>query len=129
MHPVGSARRSHPLPGEVWAVLTRILPAVLILAIIGAGMLIGGLAQMLLGTKGRHVNWTLALIAGVAGSLVGGLLFSLISGNGLDLTVRGLIGTFIGALIITALYQWYERSQREKEREAELHAKRSGRHH
>ena len=92
-------------------------------------MLVGGLAQMLLGTKGRHVNWTLAFVAGIAGSFVGGLLFSLLSGNGIDLTVSGLIGTFIGALIITAGYQWYEKSKHDKEREAELHAKRSGKHH
>jgi uncharacterized membrane protein YeaQ/YmgE (transglycosylase-associated protein family) len=81
----------------------------LILAIIGAGMLVGWLAQLLLGAKGREVDWGMALIAGIAGSFVGGLLFSLLSGDGLDLAPSGFIGSFIGALIVTAGWQAYRR--------------------
>jgi uncharacterized membrane protein YeaQ/YmgE (transglycosylase-associated protein family) len=81
----------------------------LILAIIGAAMLVGWLAQLLLGARGREVDWGLALVAGVVGSFVGGLLVSLIAGDGLDLAPSGLIGSFVGALIITAGWQAYRR--------------------
>jgi uncharacterized membrane protein YeaQ/YmgE (transglycosylase-associated protein family) len=40
---------------------------------------------------------------------VGGLLFSLLAGDGLDLAPSGLIGSFVGALIITAIWQAYRR--------------------
>jgi uncharacterized membrane protein YeaQ/YmgE (transglycosylase-associated protein family) len=81
----------------------------LILAIIGAGMLVGWLAQLLLGARGRQVDWGMALIAGIAGSFVGGLLASLIAGDGLDLRPSGLIGSIVGAIIVTAAWQFYRR--------------------
>jgi hypothetical protein len=34
---------------------------------------------------------------GLVGSLVGGMIFSLITGNGLDIAISGLIGSTIGA--------------------------------
>ncbi len=46
----------------------------LILAIIVFGMAIGWIAQLLLGRGGRNIDWGLALISGLGGSLVGGLL-------------------------------------------------------
>lgn len=110
-------------------VAARYRAPVLILAILGAGMLTGGLAQLVLGLRGHRIDWTLALLAGIGGSFVGGLLFSLLSGNGFDITVSGLIGSFVGALIITALWQWYDRKRRAEASAAALHAKRSGRHH
>ncbi len=53
------------------------VPPVLILAILGLGMGVGALAQLIVGKEGPRVDWTMAFIAGFAGSLVGGLLFSL----------------------------------------------------
>ena len=81
----------------------------LILAIIVAGMFVGWLAQLLLGAKRREVDWGMALIAGIAGSFVGGLLFSLVAGDGLDLEPSGFIGSFVGALVVTAGWQMYRR--------------------
>ena len=101
----------------------------LILAILGIGMLAGGLAQVILGHRGARIDWTLALFAGIGGSFVGGLLFSLLAGDGLDVAGSGLLGSTIGALVITAMYQWYDRSRRARESAAALHAKRSGKHH
>jgi uncharacterized membrane protein YeaQ/YmgE (transglycosylase-associated protein family) len=77
----------------------------LILAILGFGMGIGWLAQLILGKGGRQTDWAMALVAGLAGSFVGGLLASLIAGDGLSLQASGVIGSFIGALIITAIWQ------------------------
>jgi uncharacterized membrane protein YeaQ/YmgE (transglycosylase-associated protein family) len=45
----------------------------------------------------------MAIIAGIAGSFVGGLLASLIAGDGLALKPSGVIGSLIGAIIITVI--------------------------
>jgi len=75
---------------------------VLILAIIVLGMAAGWLAQLILG-RGSG-NWGEALIAGLIGSFVGGLLFSLLSGDGLRLRPSGIIGTILGAIIVLAIW-------------------------
>jgi uncharacterized membrane protein YeaQ/YmgE (transglycosylase-associated protein family) len=76
---------------------------VLILAIIVLGLAAGWVAQLLLGTAGREIDWGLALVAGLLGSFVGGLIASLIAGDGLDLRPSGLIGSIVGAVLVTAL--------------------------
>ncbi len=75
----------------------------LILAILGFGFLVGWLAQLVLGMGSKPNGQT--LIAGLAGSFVGGLLGSLIAGDGLDLRPSGLIGSFVGAVIVLAIWQ------------------------
>jgi uncharacterized membrane protein YeaQ/YmgE (transglycosylase-associated protein family) len=102
---------------------------VLILAILAGGMMIGALAQFIVGRDGGRVDWTMALIAGLAGSFLGGLLFSLLAGDGLDVRASGLIGTLVGAVIITAVWQWYANRKRAEARAAERARARSGRHH
>jgi uncharacterized membrane protein YeaQ/YmgE (transglycosylase-associated protein family) len=102
---------------------------VLVLAIIGLGMVIGAAAQFILGRHGERIDWTLAFIAGLAGSLVGGLIFSLLSGDGLSLRLSGILGSLLGAVIITAVWQWYSGRKRAEARQAEKAAARSGRHH
>lgn len=91
--------------------------------------MVGALAQFIVGRDGQRVDWTLALVAGLAGSFVGGLLFSLLAGDGLALKVSGLIGSLVGAIIITGVWQWYTKRQRAAERAAAKAAARSGRHH
>jgi uncharacterized membrane protein YeaQ/YmgE (transglycosylase-associated protein family) len=102
---------------------------VLILAILGLGMGVGALAQLIVGKEGPRVDWTMAFIAGFAGSLVGGLLFSLLAGDGLDIRLSGVLGSLIGAIIITAVWQWYSRRKKAEARAAERSVARSGRHH
>lgn len=74
----------------------------LIIGILVFGMLVGALAQLVLGQRTTTIDWTTALIAGLAGSFVGGLLISLIAGDGLALRPSGMIGSFVGAVIVTA---------------------------
>ncbi len=74
----------------------------LILAIIVFGMGIGWVAQLILGRSGE-IQWGLALFAGLGGSFVGGLLASLFSGDGLAIKPSGLIGSIIGAIVVTAI--------------------------
>lgn len=75
------------------------------------GMMIGALAQFILGRHGSGIDWTMAFVAGLAGSFVGGLLASLVSGDGLALKPSGIIGSIIGALVITAAWRWYAAKQ------------------
>ena len=75
----------------------------LILAIIVFGMAAGWVAQMILG-RGSG-NWGEALLAGLIGSFVGGLLFSLLAGDGLNFRPSGIIGTIVGAIIVLAIWR------------------------
>jgi uncharacterized membrane protein YeaQ/YmgE (transglycosylase-associated protein family) len=74
----------------------------LLLAILVFGMLVGWLAQLALG-MGTRPN-AQSLIAGFAGSFVGGLLVSLIAGDGIRLRPSGLIGSFAGAVIVLLIW-------------------------
>jgi uncharacterized membrane protein YeaQ/YmgE (transglycosylase-associated protein family) len=78
---------------------------VLILALIAFGMFVGWLAQLLLGRRGRQIDWGMALVAGLLGSFVGGLLISLLAGDGLDLRPSGILGSIIGAVVVTLVWQ------------------------
>lgn len=84
----------------------------LILALIVAGMAVGWLAQLIMGRDSTQIDWTLALVAGTLGSFVGGLLFSLLAGDGLAIEPSGLIGSLLGALIVTAVWQAIARKRR-----------------
>jgi len=92
---------------------------VLILALIIGGMAVGAIAQWIVGRDGKRIDWTLALFAGFGGSFVGGLLFSLIAGDGIDIAPSGLIGSIVGAVIVTAVWQWYAKKQRADARAAQ----------
>lgn len=76
----------------------------LILAIIAAGMFCGWIAQLVLGRNTRGVDWGMALIAGIGGSFLGGLLASLLAGDGIDIRPSGVIGSFVGALIVSFVW-------------------------
>ena len=80
----------------------------LLLAIILFGMVIGAGAQLILGRTHGKVDWTMAIVAGLVGSFVGGLLISLLSGDGLDLRASGIIGSLAGAILVTAGWRWWE---------------------
>lgn len=78
----------------------------LILGIIVFGMAIGWVAQLLVGQaqRGRQNDWWEALVAGLLGSFIGGLLVSLISGDGLDFRPSGVIGSIAGAVLVLLVW-------------------------
>ena len=78
----------------------------LILGLILFGMLVGAAAQLILGKASGGIDWGMAIVAGLVGSFVGGLLASLLAGDGLDLRPSGLIGSLVGAVIVTAIWSW-----------------------
>jgi uncharacterized membrane protein YeaQ/YmgE (transglycosylase-associated protein family) len=78
---------------------------VLILVLLAVGMAIGWAAQLIMGASRATVDWTLALVAGVLGSFIGGTIGSLLSGDGLDLRPSGIIGSLVGAIIVVLVWQ------------------------
>ena len=100
----------------------------LILGILVLGLFAGWIAQLLVGGGGR-VDWGQSLVAGLVGSFVGGLVISLIAGDGLRIRPSGLIGSIGGAVIVLLIWNAIRRSGRQKQQAADLKARRSGRHH
>jgi uncharacterized membrane protein YeaQ/YmgE (transglycosylase-associated protein family) len=78
----------------------------LIIAIILFGMLVGAAAQLILARGSKGIDWTMAFVSGIVGSFVGGLLASLLAGDGLELRPSGIIGSIVGAVAVTALWRW-----------------------
>jgi uncharacterized membrane protein YeaQ/YmgE (transglycosylase-associated protein family) len=72
-------------------------------AIIIVGLVAGFLANLVVG-KGRGFTQLELLLAGLAGSVVGGTLFSLLLGEGFELRLGGFIGSTVGAIIVLGLY-------------------------
>lgn len=82
----------------------------LIIAILLFGMLVGAAAQLLLGKGGNGINWSTAIVAGLVGSFVGGLLVSLLAGDGIELQPTGIVGSIAGAVLVTlAMGYWQGR--------------------
>ena len=76
----------------------------ILLFILVWGMFAGWIAHLLLG-RGEPVNWAELLVVGLAGSFVGGLLVSLLSGDGLALRPSGIIGSIVGAVVLLAAWR------------------------
>lgn len=71
----------------------------LILAILVLGLAAGWVANLLVG-HGQMATGAQLLALGIAGSFVGGLLSSLIFGDGLAFRPSGLVGSAIGATLL-----------------------------
>ena len=76
----------------------------LIFFLLGIAALAGWIAQMILGRNRGRTNWGEALVAGFIGSFVGGLLASLIAGDGIRLRPSGIIGSIAGAIIVLLIW-------------------------
>ena len=72
----------------------------IVLFILVWGMAIGWIAWLVVRGLDTPVHWGTALAAGLCGSFVGGLLVSLLSGDGLELRASGIIGSIVGAILI-----------------------------
>jgi uncharacterized membrane protein YeaQ/YmgE (transglycosylase-associated protein family) len=55
-------------------------------------------------------------VAGIVGSFIGGLLISLISGDGLAFQPSGVLGSLAGAIIVTLAWQWWRTRRAEPKR-------------
>lgn len=77
----------------------------LILAIVVLGFFAGWLANAVLGGGMFPENWVEVVVAGVAGSFVGGLFVSLLSGDGLAIRPSGIIGSVLGAVVVLVAWR------------------------
>ncbi len=78
----------------------------LILGIIAFGVIVGWLARTILGR--RDLSWGKTILFGLVGSFIGGLVISLVAGDGLKLRPSGIIGSILGAIIVIAVDQAIE---------------------
>lgn len=77
----------------------------LILALILIGVVAGAIAERVVYPEWK-IDWTEAFVVGLLGSFLGGLLISLIAGDGLSLRPSGIIGSIVGAIILLAALKW-----------------------
>ena len=76
----------------------------IILAILGIGIVAGWLAHIIV-DGGRSNDWGFDLLAGFVGSFIGGLLISLLAGDGFSIRPSGIIGSVAGAIIFILIYR------------------------
>ena len=100
----------------------------LILALVVFGFFVGWIAQLIVGGGGR-VDWGQSLVAGLLGSFLGGLVISLIAGDGLSIRPSGILGSIGGAIVVLLIWNAVRRSSKQKQSTAATKARRSGRHH
>jgi uncharacterized membrane protein YeaQ/YmgE (transglycosylase-associated protein family) len=93
-------RRRQPGPAQVG----ERGASVILLFILVWGMFAGWIAHLLL-ARNQPINWAELLVVGLAGSFVGGLLISLVSGDGLALRPSGIIGSIVGAVVLLAAWR------------------------
>jgi uncharacterized membrane protein YeaQ/YmgE (transglycosylase-associated protein family) len=73
------------------------------------GMAVGWVAQLVVNGFDTRINWPQALITGIAGSFVGGIIASLIFDGELKLRPSGIIGSIIGAILLVLIVNWVRR--------------------
>jgi uncharacterized membrane protein YeaQ/YmgE (transglycosylase-associated protein family) len=81
----------------------------LLLAILVIGLAAGWVADLILHGRMRPESWGTLLLYGLVGSLVGGLLISLLAGDGLELRLSGLVGSSVGAVLTMLAVSFLER--------------------
>jgi uncharacterized membrane protein YeaQ/YmgE (transglycosylase-associated protein family) len=77
---------------------------VILLFILVWGMFAGWIAHLLL-ARNQPISWAALLVVGLAGSFVGGLLISLVNGDGLALRPSGIVGSTLGAVVLLAAWE------------------------
>jgi uncharacterized membrane protein YeaQ/YmgE (transglycosylase-associated protein family) len=82
----------------------------LILAIILIGLAAGWTAHLLVGSG--TPDYARLFIVGIVGSFVGGLIGSLLFGDGIDLRPSGLIGSIAGAVVVLLVMRAFGISER-----------------
>ncbi len=73
-----------------------------LLAWIGVGFVAGLLARVVV-RPGHRLGCLGTIAVGLVGSLVGGTLANVVSGDGLDVAASGIVGSALGAILILAL--------------------------
>ena len=78
----------------------------LILVFIVIALVAGFIANFLVGKGKGFETWEL-FVAGIIGSFVGGTLLNLLFEGDLDISISGIVGSTIGAVIVLAIWGWF----------------------
>jgi uncharacterized membrane protein YeaQ/YmgE (transglycosylase-associated protein family) len=78
---------------------------VIILAFVVIALVAGFIANYLVGKGRGFQNWEL-FVAGIIGSFVGGTILSLFVEGDFDISISGLIGSTIGAIVVLVVWGW-----------------------
>ncbi len=67
------------------------------------GLIAGAIARWIM-PGADPMGWLGTIVLGIVGSFVGGFILNLVTGNGMELTPSGIIGSILGALLV--LFIW-----------------------
>jgi uncharacterized membrane protein YeaQ/YmgE (transglycosylase-associated protein family) len=76
-----------------------------ILALVLIPLVAGFVANLVVGKNAHFQNWEL-YVAGIIGSFVGGTLLNLLINGDFDISISGLLGSILGAIIVLAVWGW-----------------------
>lgn len=77
----------------------------LLLGFVVIALVAGFIANYLVGRDKGFQNWEL-FVAGIIGSFVGGAILNLLINGDFDISISGLVGSTIGAIIVLAVWGW-----------------------
>jgi uncharacterized membrane protein YeaQ/YmgE (transglycosylase-associated protein family) len=77
----------------------------LLLGFILIALVAGHVANLLVGKGKGFETWEL-FVAGIVGSFVGGGILNLLLNGDFDLSISGLVGSTIGAIVVLAVWGW-----------------------
>ncbi|MDP9245448.1 MAG: GlsB/YeaQ/YmgE family stress response membrane protein [Chloroflexota bacterium] len=67
------------------------------------GLIAGAIARWIM-PGADPMGWLGTIVLGIVGSFVGGFILNLVTGNGMELSPSGIIGSILGALLV--LFIW-----------------------
>ena len=67
------------------------------------GLIAGAIARWIM-PGADPMGWLGTIVLGIVGSFVGGFVLNLVTGNGMELSPSGIIGSILGALLV--LFIW-----------------------
>ena len=67
------------------------------------GLIAGAIARWIMPGP-DPMGWLGTIVLGIVGSFVGGFVLNLVTGNGMELSPSGIIGSILGALLV--LFIW-----------------------
>ena len=76
-----------------------------IIALVLIPLVAGFVANLIVGKNAHFQNWEL-YIAGIIGSFVGGGILNLLINGDFELSISGLLGSTLGAIIVLGIWAW-----------------------
>jgi uncharacterized membrane protein YeaQ/YmgE (transglycosylase-associated protein family) len=77
-----------------------------IIALVLIPLVAGYVANLVVGKNANFQMWEL-YVAGIIGSFVGGAILNLLFNGDLEISISGLIGSTVGAIVVLAVWAWF----------------------